>query len=147
MKRPAIQPSKINYWGSQLRLVDDRDEVQATSVTKASGTVFQVTAAPTGVGKVIGKVGQTAMPVRTLLSAIGMATKRRYRLEIVTRRLEHPSSHASHWQEVNVGSCIRQTQILKDRVGGALPPWPNLPSECCALAWPILQRPVIPRAC
>jgi len=73
-------------FGITIALVDDRNEVQVTSVTKASGTVFQVTVAPTDVGKIIGKDGRTAMSIRTLLSAIGVATKTRYRLEIVTRR-------------------------------------------------------------
>jgi hypothetical protein len=39
-----------------IALVDDRNNVQVRSVTKASGTVFQVTVAPTDVGKVIGKM-------------------------------------------------------------------------------------------
>jgi predicted RNA-binding protein YlqC (UPF0109 family) len=73
-------------FGIALALVDDRNEVQVSSVIKASDTVFRVTVAPTDVGKIIGKDGRTARSIRTLLSAIGVATKTRYRLEIVTRR-------------------------------------------------------------
>jgi uncharacterized protein len=72
-------------FGITVALVDDRNEVQVTSVTKASGTVFQVSVAPTDVGKVIGKDGRTARSIRTLLSARGVATKTRYKLEIISR--------------------------------------------------------------
>ena len=71
--------------GITVALVDDRNEVQVTSVTKVSGTVFQVSVAPTDMGKVIGKDGRTATSIRTLLSAIGVATKTRYKLEIFTK--------------------------------------------------------------
>jgi predicted RNA-binding protein YlqC (UPF0109 family) len=64
-----------------IALVDNRDEVRVASVTKASGTIFQVTVAPTDVGKIIGKDGRMAMSIRTLLSAIGVAAKTRYRLK------------------------------------------------------------------
>ena len=73
-------------FGIAIALVDDRNEVQVTSVTKASSTVFQVTVAPTDVGKIIGKDGRTAKSIRTLLSAIGVATKTLYVLEISARR-------------------------------------------------------------
>jgi predicted RNA-binding protein YlqC (UPF0109 family) len=73
-------------FGITIALVDDTDEVQVTSVTKVSGTVFQVTVAPTSMGKIIGKDGRTATSIRTLLLAIRIATKTRYRLEIATTR-------------------------------------------------------------
>jgi predicted RNA-binding protein YlqC (UPF0109 family) len=47
--------------------VDDRNEVQVTSVTKLSATVFQVTVAPTDVGKIIGKDGRTAKSIRNII--------------------------------------------------------------------------------
>ena len=73
-------------FGMTIALVDEKDEVRVTSVTRVSTTVFQVTVAPTDVGKMIGKDGLTAKSIRTLLSATGVATKTLYRLEIVTRR-------------------------------------------------------------
>jgi uncharacterized protein len=51
-------------FGIIITLVDDRNEVRLTSVTKVSGRVFQVTVAPTDVGKVIGKGGRTATSIR-----------------------------------------------------------------------------------
>ena len=65
-------------------LVDQSNEVNVTSVTSDTGTIFQVTVAPSDVGKVIGKGGRTAQALRTLLTAIGVAAKTRYGLNIVT---------------------------------------------------------------
>src|SRR2546430_1730194 len=65
-------------------LVDKSNEVNVTSVTADTGTIFQVTVAPRDVGKVIGKGGRTARALRILLSAIGLAAKTRYGLNIVT---------------------------------------------------------------
>ena len=67
-------------------LVDESNKVRVTSVTVDTGTVFQVTVAPGDVGKVIGKGGQTARSIRVLLSAIGVALKTRYALDIVADR-------------------------------------------------------------
>lgn len=67
-------------------LVDDRKEVQVTSKTRASSTIFEVTAAPSEVGKIIGKNGRTATSIRELLTSIGIAAKTRYGLDIITRR-------------------------------------------------------------
>jgi hypothetical protein len=50
--------------------------------------MFEVTVAPTDVGKVIGKQGRSARAIRELLIAIGSARKTRYGLDIVdTTRL------------------------------------------------------------
>jgi predicted RNA-binding protein YlqC (UPF0109 family) len=67
-------------------LVDDRNEVQVTSKTRLSSTIFQVTVAASEVGKIIGKNGRTATSIRGLLSAMGVAAKTRYGLDIITRR-------------------------------------------------------------
>jgi uncharacterized protein len=65
-------------------LVDKPNEVKVTSVTADTGTIFQVTVAPSDVRKVIGKGGRMAGALRILLSAIGVAAKTRYGLNIVT---------------------------------------------------------------
>jgi uncharacterized protein len=67
-------------------LVDDRSEVQVTSKARVSGRIFQVTVAPSDVGKIIGKNGRTATSIRGVLSAMGVAAKMRYGLDIVSRR-------------------------------------------------------------
>ena len=66
-------------------LVDDRDEVQVTSKTTLSSKIFRVTVAASEAGKIIGKNGRTATSIRGLLSAMGVAAKMRYGLDIVTR--------------------------------------------------------------
>jgi predicted RNA-binding protein YlqC (UPF0109 family) len=64
-------------------LVDKSDEVSVTSVTVDNGTIFQVSVAPSDVGKVIGKSGRMAEALRTLLSAVGVSLETRYVLNIV----------------------------------------------------------------
>ena len=65
-------------------LVDRSTEVNVTSVIADTGTIFQVTVAASDVGKVIGKGGRTARALRILLSAMGVAAKTRYGLNIAT---------------------------------------------------------------
>ena len=67
-----------------IALVDKCDDVKVTSVTADAGTIFQVTVAASDVGKVIGKGGRTARALRILLSAMGVAAKARYGLNIAT---------------------------------------------------------------
>jgi predicted RNA-binding protein YlqC (UPF0109 family) len=64
-------------------LVDKSDEVSVTSATAENGTIFQVSVAPSDVGKVIGKSGRMATALRTLLSAVGVSLKTRFGLNIV----------------------------------------------------------------
>lgn len=67
-------------------LVDDRSGVQVTSKVTLSGRIFQVSVAASDAGKIIGKHGRTATAIRALLSAMGIAVKMRYGLDIITRR-------------------------------------------------------------
>ena len=69
-----------------LALVDNPDKVQVTATDSEQGTIFLVTVAPTDVGKIIGKGGRTAQSLRSLLSEIGMTSKTRYSLDIVSRQ-------------------------------------------------------------
>jgi uncharacterized protein len=64
-------------------LVDKTNEVNVTSVTADTGTIFQVSVAPSDVGKVIGKNGRMAGALRVLLSAFGVSQKTRFGLNIV----------------------------------------------------------------
>jgi predicted RNA-binding protein YlqC (UPF0109 family) len=54
-----------------VALVDELNEVHINSKTTGSGIMFQVTVAPTDVGKIIGKNGRTARSIRTLLCRWG----------------------------------------------------------------------------
>jgi predicted RNA-binding protein YlqC (UPF0109 family) len=70
-------------------LVNSPDQVYVEVVATESGTKFRVTVAEPDIKIAIGKDGQTAKAVRTLLSGISMALRVRgidahYSLEIVT---------------------------------------------------------------
>jgi predicted RNA-binding protein YlqC (UPF0109 family) len=71
-------------------LVDDTKDVQIRSLMMDKRTMFEVTVAPTDVGKIIGKQGRNARAIRELLSAIGAAAKKQYGLDIVATRLTGP---------------------------------------------------------
>ena len=65
-------------------LVDNPDEVQTRTYERGGqGTVVELEVAPADLGKVIGRQGRTARAIRTLLSAAGQKTRRRYSLDIV----------------------------------------------------------------
>jgi predicted RNA-binding protein YlqC (UPF0109 family) len=84
--------SDVNVEGLVLRivsvLVDEPNKVDVKSVITEKGTVFQVTVASTDVGKVIGKSGRTVSSLRILLSAMGVALKTRYGLDIAAARIQ-----------------------------------------------------------
>ncbi|HYK03970.1 MAG TPA: KH domain-containing protein [Thermoanaerobaculia bacterium] len=65
-------------------LVDNPDEVQTRTYERGDqDTVVELEVAPADLGKVIGRQGRTARAIRTLLSAAGQKTRRRYSLDIV----------------------------------------------------------------
>lgn len=64
-------------------LVDSPDEVNVNEVEGEQSTIFELRVAQSDLGKVIGKQGRTARAFRTILSAAGMKTKRRFTLEIL----------------------------------------------------------------
>jgi len=64
-------------------LVDNPDEVRLTEVQGAKTTVYELRVGPGDLGKVIGKKGQTAKAIRTLISAISAKQGKRAVLEIL----------------------------------------------------------------
>jgi uncharacterized protein len=64
-------------------LVDHPDEVRTRTYEREQGTVIELEVDPDDLGKVIGRQGRTARAIRTLLSAAGVKTRRRYSLDIV----------------------------------------------------------------
>jgi len=64
-------------------LVDAPDQVSVNQVDEEGETVLELTVAESDLGKVIGKSGRTARALRTLLSAAGVKTNKRYALEIL----------------------------------------------------------------
>ena len=64
-------------------LVDKPDEVQVTEVDGERVTVYELRVGDGDLGKVIGRKGQTAKSIRTLLSAISAKRGKRSVLEIL----------------------------------------------------------------
>ena len=64
-------------------LVDNPDEVKTRSYERAQETVVELEVNAADLGKVIGRQGRTARAMRTLLSAAGQKSRRRYSLDIV----------------------------------------------------------------
>lgn len=64
-------------------LVDKPDEVTVAEVVGERTTVFELRVDTSDLGKVIGKQGNTARAIRTILSAGGTKLGKRYVLEII----------------------------------------------------------------
>ena len=64
-------------------LVDNPEQVTVAEVEGEQTTVFELRVAQPDLGKVIGKRGQTASAIRTLLGAAGMKLRKRFVLEIL----------------------------------------------------------------
>jgi uncharacterized protein len=64
-------------------LVDDAEAVNTHVYSRGDQTVVELEVAANDLGKVIGRQGRTARAMRTLLSAAGQKTRRRYTLDIV----------------------------------------------------------------
>lgn len=64
-------------------LVDSPDEVKVRVRERDEATVLELSVAPADLGKVIGRQGRTARALRTILSAAGQKTRRRYTLDIL----------------------------------------------------------------
>jgi uncharacterized protein len=64
-------------------LVDNPDDVRIHTFEREQATVIELEVAPADLGKVIGRQGRTARAIRTLLTAAGQKTRRRYILDII----------------------------------------------------------------
>lgn len=64
-------------------LVDRNDQVDVKVIEGEQTTVLELRVAPEDLGKIIGKQGRTARAIRTILSAAGMKSRKRYVLEIL----------------------------------------------------------------
>lgn len=64
-------------------LVDSPDEVRIRTMEREQATVIELEVAPADLGKIIGRQGRTARAIRTLLSAAGQKSRRRYILDIL----------------------------------------------------------------
>ena len=65
------------------RLVDNPDAVDVREIEGSRTTVYELRVAQSDLGKVIGKAGQTAKSIRTLLAAAAARQGKRAVLEIL----------------------------------------------------------------
>ena len=63
-------------------LVDKPDEVQTTRTVDEMGVLLTLSVAPEDMGKIIGKDGNIAKAIRTLLRVVGMKHNARVNLKI-----------------------------------------------------------------
>ena len=64
-------------------LVDKPEEVTVAEVDGEITSIFELRVAKSDIGKVIGKQGNTAQALRTIMSAVGAKLKKRCVLEIL----------------------------------------------------------------
>ena len=64
-------------------LVDHPDNVEVSEVEGEKTTVYELRVAPEDLGKVIGRKGQTAKAIRTLIAAVSAKKGKRALLEIL----------------------------------------------------------------
>ena len=64
-------------------LVDHPEEVKVTAIEGEQTTVIELRVAKDDLGKIIGKHGNNAMSLRTILAAVGAKLRKRSVLEIL----------------------------------------------------------------
>ncbi len=64
-------------------LVDDPSAIEITEVAGDKVTIYELRAAKSDIGKVIGKRGRTASAIRTLMNAVSARQGKRAVLEII----------------------------------------------------------------
>lgn len=88
-------------------LVDNPNDVKIDRTVDEMGVLISLTVNPADMGKIIGRMGNTAKAIRTLLRIIGMKNNARVNLKINEpeggARPEHSSSMGGH---MNGGSSM-----------------------------------------
>lgn len=64
-------------------LVDNPDQVNVRETVGAETTIYEISVAPSDLGKIIGKHGRTAAAIRLILGAASMKAKQRFRFEVL----------------------------------------------------------------
>ena len=64
-------------------LVDNPDDVRVHTYEREQASVIELEVGESDLGKVIGRQGRTARAMRTILSAAGQKSRRRYILDIL----------------------------------------------------------------
>ncbi|MFD2171402.1 KH domain-containing protein [Tumebacillus lipolyticus] len=64
-------------------LVDRPEEVRVAEIVTEKAIVFELSVAPSDMGKIIGKQGRVAKALRTVVSAAALQEQKRVTIEIV----------------------------------------------------------------
>jgi predicted RNA-binding protein YlqC (UPF0109 family) len=64
-------------------LVDHPEEINVAETQKDNGIILELTVAPDGLGKIIGKHGNTINAIRSVLQAAAASKKRRAKLDVL----------------------------------------------------------------
>jgi predicted RNA-binding protein YlqC (UPF0109 family) len=64
-------------------LVDHPDQVKVNEVVTEKSVVYELSVAPTDMGKIIGKQGRVAKSIRSVVSAAALQEQKRVTIEIV----------------------------------------------------------------
>lgn len=64
-------------------LVDHPDQVRVNEIVTEKSIVFELSVAPTDMGKIIGKQGRVAKSIRSVVSAAALQEQKRVTIEIV----------------------------------------------------------------
>lgn len=99
-------------------LVDNPNDVKIDRTVDEMGVLISLTVNPSDMGKIIGRMGNTAKAIRTLLRIIGMKNNARVNLKINEpeggMRPEHSSSVADLSGSHNTGSGMgKAPSVLK----------------------------------
>lgn len=98
-------------------LVDKPDEVRVNEITGGRTVVFELRVGDGDMGKVIGKRGQTAGSLRTILAAVAAKQGKRSVLEILdlNRMKQNNSQHKNPEGEITVRKPVSESQLIAER--------------------------------
>lgn len=104
-------------------LVDKPDEVRVNEITGERTVVFELRVGEGDMGKVIGKRGQTANSLRTLLAAVAAKQGKRSVLEILdqNRMKQNNLQHKKPAGEITAREPVSESQLKDERRWQLLP--------------------------
>lgn len=103
-------------------LVDNPNDVKIDRTVDEMGVLITLTVNPADMGKIIGRMGNTAKAIRTLLRIIGMKNNARVNLKINepegSTRPERDSSMGGHMSGAPAGNSFKTVdQAMEDLKG------------------------------
>lgn len=110
-------------------LVSNPDAVKVERSIDEKGVLLELTVDPSDLGRVIGKRGNTAQSIRTLLRALGTKNDARYNLKIVDNGEERPAKDSREESSDEAETAVEAAEDSKaDQPAGANT-WAHLSSN------------------